>query len=70
MRTSNIRIYLNDVNEHAVNDFIPLTLRYNSLSDVEINFIEHTIKSQSIQNQMNMKLMGLKHSLNKVLLKA
>ena len=49
------------------NDFIPITRRYNSLSDLELNFIANTIKTQNLENQMNMKLLSLQNNLNKVM---
>ena len=67
MHTFPITINLEDNEGIFRNDFIPITRRYNSLSDLELNFIANTIKTQNLENQMNLKILGLKHKLNEVM---
>ncbi len=56
MTTYPLRINLNDIDEYTFRDFIPTTNRYNSLSDIELNFIENTIKTQNLKNYMSLKI--------------
>ena len=42
----------------------PTTVRRNSLADMEFNIVADTIRSQNLKNQMNVRLMNLKRSLN------
>ena len=67
MHTYPVTINLDDIEGNFRNDFIPITRRYNSLSDIELNFIANTIKTQNLENQMNLKILGLKHKLNEVM---
>ncbi len=46
------------------NDFIRTTVRHNSLSDMDFNIIADTIRCQNLKNQMNVRLMNLRRSLN------
>lgn len=45
-------------------DLIPATVRHNSLADMEFNIIADTIRCQNLKNQMNVRLMNLRRSLN------
>ncbi len=45
-------------------DFVPTTVRHNSLSDMEFNIIADTIRCQNLKNQMNVRLMNLRRNLN------
>ena len=45
-------------------NFVPTTVRHNSLSDMEFNIIADTIRSQNLKNQMNIRLRSLKEKLN------
>jgi len=44
--------------------YIPTTQRKNSLADMEFNIIADTIRCQNLKNQMNVRLMNLKHRLD------
>ena len=46
------------------NDIIHTTVRHNSLSDMDFNIIADTIRCQNLKNQMNVRLMNLRRSLN------
>jgi hypothetical protein len=46
------------------NDFVPTTVRHNSLADMEFNIIADTIRCQNLKNQMNVRLMNLRRNLN------
>lgn len=48
-----------------VKDYIPTTVRSNSLADMEFNIIADTIRCQNLKNQMNVRLMNLRKSLNR-----
>ena len=45
-------------------EYVPTTVRHNSLSDMDFNIIADTIRCQNLKNQMNVRLMNLKRSLN------
>ncbi len=45
-------------------DYVPTTVRHNSLSDMDFNIIADTIRSQNLKNQMNVRLMSLRRTLN------
>lgn len=45
-------------------EFVPATVRHNSLSDMDFNIIADTIRCQNMKNQMNVRLMNLKRSIN------
>ncbi len=45
-------------------EFVPATVRYNSLSDMDFNIIADKIRCQNMKNQMNVRLMNLKRSIN------
>ncbi|MCD7780177.1 MAG: hypothetical protein LUH05_05845 [Candidatus Gastranaerophilales bacterium] len=47
----------------ASKDYIPTTVRHNSLSDMDFNIIADTIRCQNLKNQMNVRLSNLKRSL-------
>ncbi len=49
---------------HNNSDYIPTTQRKNSLADMEFNIIADTIRCQNLKNQMNVRLMNLRHRLN------
>ena len=68
MKISPINYGINHI-EKATNveeqsTFVPTTVRRNSLADMEFNIIADTIRSQNLKNQMNVRLMNLKRSLN------
>jgi len=44
--------------------YIPTTQRRNSLADMEFNIIADTIRCQNLKNQMNIRLINLRHRLN------
>lgn len=46
-------------------EFVPSTVRYNPLSDMEFSIIADTIRSQNLRNQMNVRLMHLRRNLNR-----
>ena len=56
MKNSNSAIYNQMANENETAEFIPMTLRYNHLEDIELNFIEKEIRNQNILNCINLKL--------------
>ena len=65
MRITSINMGLNRLEKPTVaNDFVPTTVRYNSLSDMDFNIIADTIRCQNLKNQMNVRLMNLKRNLN------
>ena len=43
---------------------IPTTVRHNSLSDMEFSIVADKIRSQNLKNQMDVRLMTLRRSLN------
>ncbi len=43
---------------------IPTTVRNNSLSDMEFSIVADKIRSQNLKNQMDVRLMNLRRSLN------
>ncbi len=45
-------------------DFVPTTVRRNSLSDIDFNIVADTIRCQNLQNQMNVRLMNLRRTIN------
>jgi len=50
-------------------EFTPVTMRYNSLQDIEFDIISDKIKSQNLKNNMDVRLSQLKKTLNKCLAK-
>lgn len=65
MRISPITFGANNIEKPSVsNDFVPKTTRHNSLSDMDFNIIADTIRCQNLKNQMNVRLMNLRRSLN------
>lgn len=65
MRVSSINFGINQFEKTSVsNDFVPTTVRHNSLSDMDFNIIADTIRCQNLKNQMNVRLMNLRRSLN------
>ena len=65
MRISPINFGINNIEKPAAsNDFVPKTVRRNSLSDMDFNIIADTIRCQNLKNQMNVRLMNLRRSLN------
>lgn len=50
--------------KQASTDLLQTTVRHNSLSDMEFNIIADTIRCQNLKNQMNVRLMNLRHNLN------
>ena len=70
MKISPIRFGLNNYNKTSLNaDSVKLTQRKNSLADMEFDIIQDTIRSQNLRNQMNIRLMNLKRSLEKCIIK-
>ncbi len=45
-------------------NYVPTTVRHNSLSDMEFNIVADKIRSQNLKNQMNIRLMNLRNNLN------
>ena len=45
-------------------DVIHTTVRHNSLSDMDFNIIADAIRCQNLKNQMNVRFMKLRRSLN------
>ena len=68
MKISPISFGLNSTTRNTISgeisDFVPTTVRRNSLSDMEFNIIADTIRCQNLKNQMNVRLMNLRKSLN------
>ena len=65
MRISPITAGLNRLEPATIaSDFVPTTVRHNSLSDMDFNIIADTIRCQNLKNQMNVRLMNLRRSLN------
>ena len=54
---------------NSANNYIPATTRHNSLSDVDFNLIADTIRCQNLKNQLNVRLVSLKRSLNNYMAK-
>lgn len=48
----------------ANTDFVQTTQRRNSLEDMDFNIIADTIRCQNLKNQMNVRLINLRNSLN------
>lgn len=46
-------------------NYIPTTVRTNSLADMEFSIIADTIRCQNLKNQMNVRLINLRKSLNR-----
>ncbi len=59
----NFSLYPTDKTNNP-NEFIHTTVRHNSLSDMDFNIIADTIRCQNLKNQMNVRLMNLRRSLN------
>lgn len=57
------------VNSFKSLDFVPTTVRHNSLSDMDFNIIADTIRCQNLKNQMNVRLMNLKRNLDNCMAK-
>lgn len=65
MRVSPINLGINQVEKvKNTSDFVPTTVRRNSLSDMDFNIIADTIRCQNLKNQMNVRLMNLRRNLN------
>ena len=65
MRISPINFSTGQVGKSCVaRDYVPTTVRHNSLSDMDFNIIADTIRCQNLKNQMNVRLMNLKRTLN------
>ena len=69
MRISPINSYIKSTKKAcSENNYIPATGRHNLLSDIEFNIVEDKIKSQNLKNklknEMNVRLMNLKRTLN------
>ena len=67
MRISPINFGISHTERNSVSntaDFVPTTVRYNSLADMEFNIIADTIRCQNLKNQMNVRLMNLRRNLN------
>ena len=67
MNISPISINIGSVDKAAADarNYIPTTVRHNSLADMEFNIIAETIRCQNLKNQMNVRLMNLRKSLNR-----
>ncbi|MCD7739795.1 MAG: hypothetical protein LUH11_00395 [Candidatus Gastranaerophilales bacterium] len=69
MRISKIKSGKNSTAKAYISkDFIPTTVRHNSLSDMDFNIIADTIKYQTLINQMNVRLLNLTCNLNNCIL--
>lgn len=65
MRISPINFSINSVEKASIaNGYVPATSRHNSLADMDFNIVADTIRCQNLKNQMNVRLMNLKRSLN------
>lgn len=67
MRISPVNLGYNTLDKSSVaetTNFVPTTVRHNSLADMEFNIIADKIRCQNLQNQMNVRLMNLKRNLN------
>ena len=65
MRISPINFGLHSAEKaNSTNGYVPATTRHNSLSDMDFNIIADTIRCQNLKNQMNIRLMNLRRSLN------
>ncbi len=65
MKISPINSGLNHIGVSAdAHNFVPTTVRRNSLADMEFNIIADTIRCQNLKNQMNIRLMSLRKNLN------
>ncbi|MBQ9244791.1 hypothetical protein IJ182_00820 [bacterium] len=65
MRISPINFGTGQIRNSCVaRDYVPTTIRHNSLSDMDFNIIADTIRCQNLQNQMNVRLMSLRRTLN------
>lgn len=65
MRISPVSFGLNRTEKsNSANNYVPVTIRHNSLSDMDFNIIADTIRCQNLKNQMDVRLMNLKRSLN------
>ncbi len=68
MRILPIKIGFNGIEKASSdNGYVPATIRHNSLSDMDFNIIADTIRCQNLKNQMNVRLMNLKRSLDSCL---
>ena len=67
MSTSSIVINMSDIADYSEKDYIPMTLRKNSLADLDLNFIQNTINTQNLENNMNMKIMGLRNNFKAIM---
>ncbi|MDD3236915.1 MAG: hypothetical protein PHV37_02310 [Candidatus Gastranaerophilales bacterium] len=66
MRVSPIRFQINNLEKKGnARDFIPSTVRYNQLHDMEFDIIAERIRAENLKNQMNLKLAQLKQSISK-----
>ncbi len=67
MRISPINVGFNALEKNSATEtsnFVPTTVRHNSLADMEFNIVADRIRCQNLQNQMNVRLMNLKRNLN------
>ena len=62
--TSSINNSQNITSQLNSSSYIPTTQRKNSLADMEFNIIADTIRCQNLKNQINVRLMNLRHRLN------
>lgn len=66
-------VSFNSINmEHmsaGVNEFTPVTRRYNAVQDIEFDIISDKIKCQNLKNQMDVRLSQLKKTLNNSLVR-
>ena len=73
MRISPISFGINyndkPVSFSAEKDYVPTTVRHNSLADMEFDIIADTIRCQNLKNQMNVRLMNLKRNLSNCMAK-
>ena len=68
MKISPINFCANNLEKSMVTDakeYIPTTVRSNSLADMEFNIIADAIRCQNLKNQMNARLINLKKSLSR-----
>ena len=64
MKNKPIKFGINHIEKaDELNEYIPLTLRHNNLSDIDFDIIADTIKCQNLKNQMNVRLIKLKKRL-------
>lgn len=65
MRISPIRFQLNNIDAQSnAREFMPTSIRYNQLHDLEFDIIADKIRSENLKNQMNLKLTQLKKNIS------